>query len=81
MSRVAVVTGGASGIGQAISQRLAESGTKVAIFDRQGEALDAQVAVLRNNGFRAIGLNVDVTDRPAVDSAVDLVRDEFGPSA
>jgi 2-hydroxycyclohexanecarboxyl-CoA dehydrogenase len=79
MSKVAVVTGGASGIGLAISQRLAKCGNKVAVFDRQGEALKGQVAALRDNGFEAIAFNVDVTDRSAVDSAVASVRDEFGP--
>jgi 2-hydroxycyclohexanecarboxyl-CoA dehydrogenase len=79
MSRVAVVTGGASGIGQAISQRLARCGNKVAIFDRQGQALNDQVAVLQDNGFQVIAFNVDVTDRSAVDSAIDSVRNELGP--
>jgi 2-hydroxycyclohexanecarboxyl-CoA dehydrogenase len=73
------MTGGASGIGQAISQRLAKGGNKVAILDRQGDALSHQVADLQHNGFHAIGLNVDVTDRPAVDTAIASVRDEFGP--
>jgi len=79
MSRVAVVTGGASGIGQAISQRLAKCGNKVAIFDRQGEALKGQVGALQDNGLQAIAFTVDVTDRPAVDAAIASVRDEFGP--
>jgi 2-hydroxycyclohexanecarboxyl-CoA dehydrogenase len=79
MSRVAVVTGGASGIGQAISQRLAQCGNKVASIDLQGEALNGQVAALQDNGFRAIAFNVDVTNRPAVDSAIASIRDEFGP--
>jgi 2-hydroxycyclohexanecarboxyl-CoA dehydrogenase len=78
MSRVAVVTGGASGIGQAISQRLARRGHKVAIIDQQGDALKAHVSALRDNGFAALGLEIDVTDRPAVDAALTAVRDEFG---
>lgn len=79
MSRVAVVTGGASGIGQAISQRLARRGHQVAILDRQGDALKAQVTALRNDGFAAIGHELDVTDRPAVDAAIAAVRNDFGP--
>jgi 2-hydroxycyclohexanecarboxyl-CoA dehydrogenase len=79
MSRVAVVTGGASGIGQAISQRLAKRGNRVAIFDQQGDALKAHVSALQDNGFQALGFEVDVTDRPAVDAAVASVRDEVGP--
>ena len=80
MSRVAVVTGGASGIGQAISHRLAKCGNKVAIFDQQGEALNDQVAALQANGFQAIAFNVEVTDRSAVDAAVASVATSSGLS-
>jgi 2-hydroxycyclohexanecarboxyl-CoA dehydrogenase len=79
VSKVAVVTGGASGIGQAISQRLAGGENKVAIFDQQGDALRAHVSALQDNGFDALGFEVDVTDRPAVDAAISSVRDGFGP--
>lgn len=79
MSRVAVVTGGASGIGHAISQRLAKCGDRVAIFDRQAQAVSDQVAALRDKGFEAIGFSVDVTDRSAIDAAVASVRHAFGP--
>jgi 2-hydroxycyclohexanecarboxyl-CoA dehydrogenase len=79
MSRVSVVTGGASGIGQAISRRLAESGNKVAIFDRQSDALKEHVTALQDNNLHAIAYTVDVTDRPAVDAAIASVRDELGP--
>ena len=74
-----MVSGGASGIGHAITRRLASSGNKVAILDQQGDVLKAQVSALQNKGFEAIGFEVDVTDRPAVDSAIGSVRDEFGP--
>jgi 2-hydroxycyclohexanecarboxyl-CoA dehydrogenase len=79
MSRVSVVTGGASGIGQAISRRLAESGNKVAVFDRQPDALKEHVTALQHNNCDAIACTVDVTDRPAVDAAMATVRDELGP--
>ena len=73
-----MVTGGASGIGLAISQRLASSGNKVAIFDQQGDVLKAHVSALESDGFNALGFEVDVTDRPAVDAAISSVRDGFG---
>jgi 2-hydroxycyclohexanecarboxyl-CoA dehydrogenase len=79
MSRVSVVTGAASGIGEAISRRLAESGNKVAIFDRQSDALKEHVTALQDNNLHAIACTVDVTDRPAVDAAIASVRDELGP--
>ncbi len=79
MDRVAVVTGGASGIGGAISRRLAERGHKVAVFDRQPDTLKAHVAELQEPGHAVSGHEVDVTDRAAVDAAIASVRQEFGP--
>jgi 2-hydroxycyclohexanecarboxyl-CoA dehydrogenase len=51
----------------------------MAIFDQQGDALKAHVSALQDKGFAALGFEVDVTDRPAVDAAVASVRREFGP--
>jgi 2-hydroxycyclohexanecarboxyl-CoA dehydrogenase len=79
MSRVCVVTGGASGIGQAISRRQAESGNKVAVFDRRPDALKEHVTALQHSNCDAIACTVDVTDRAAVDAAMATVRDELGP--
>jgi len=79
MRRVAVVTGGASGIGGAISRRLVERGHKVALFDKQPDTLKAHVVSLQDNGFAASGYELDVADRPAVDAAIAAVRDELGP--
>jgi 2-hydroxycyclohexanecarboxyl-CoA dehydrogenase len=77
--RVAVVTGGASGIGLAIGERLASDGAAVAIFDLDGEAADAAAAGIEAKGGRAIGLEVDVTDRPRIEGAVAEVAERFGP--
>lgn len=79
MSRVAVVTGGASGIGAAISRRLAQRGHRVAAFDRQPDTLQSHVAALREQGHEVSGHEVDVTDRAGVDAAIAAVRAEFGP--
>jgi 2-hydroxycyclohexanecarboxyl-CoA dehydrogenase len=76
--RVAIVTGGASGIGLAISERLAADGNAVAIFDRDGDAAAAAAAKIEASGATAVGLAVDVTDRPAIDGAVDEVRNRLG---
>ncbi|WP_037679013.1 SDR family NAD(P)-dependent oxidoreductase [Streptomyces griseus] len=62
----AVVTGGASGIGRAIAQRLIEDGLNVAVLDLSPA----------EEGF---GLIVDVADRAQVDKAMDAVRERFGP--
>ena len=79
MSRVAVVSGGASGIGAAISRRLALRGDKVAILDLQGDTLKQHLSALREDGFDARGYEVDVTDRLAVQEAVGAARKELGP--
>lgn len=79
--RVAVVTGGASGMGLAIARHLAARGERVAVLDLQGEAALRAAAELRGSGAAATGLEADVTDRRAVDAALDEVRAELGPVA
>jgi 2-hydroxycyclohexanecarboxyl-CoA dehydrogenase len=74
MSRVAVVTGGASGIGLGIVKRLAAAGYRVALFDVQADAVKQAAADLQ-----VVGHVVDVGDRAEVDSAIDAVRAELGP--
>ena len=76
--RTAIVTGGGSGIGLAIAERLATDGLAVAILDRNGDAADAAAAKIVAAGGTAVGLTVDVTDRPAIDAAVDDVRAGLG---
>jgi len=75
----AIVTGGASGLGLAITEALAARGTGVAIFDIQAEVIDAEVARLRASGATVSGHVVDVSSREQVAAAVARVRDEFGP--
>jgi 2-hydroxycyclohexanecarboxyl-CoA dehydrogenase len=81
LGRVAVVTGGASGMGLAIARHLAARGDRVGVLDLQGEAALRAAAELRESGAAAIGVEADVTDRRAVDSALDKVRAELGPVA
>ncbi|MFE5476201.1 3-oxoacyl-ACP reductase FabG [Nocardia sp. NPDC056541] len=80
-ARTAIVTGGASGIGGAISARLAADGASVAIFDLNGDAAKNAAAAIENAGGRAIGLPVDVTDRAAIDAGVAEVRARLGRPA
>ena len=79
MGRVAVVTGGASGIGLAIVHRLAAGGASVALLDLDAGAADRAAAELRGEGMRVIGLGADVSDRAAVEKALEAARGEFGP--
>ena len=76
--RTAIVTGGASGIGLAISQRLAADGAAVAIFDRDGEAATAAAAGIEASGGQALGVTVDVSDRSQIDAGVAEVREALG---
>jgi NAD(P)-dependent dehydrogenase (short-subunit alcohol dehydrogenase family) len=76
--RTAVVTGGASGIGAGISQRLARDGVAVAVFDLNGAGAQEIAASIADGGGDAIGLTVDVTDRAAIDAAADEVRSRLG---
>ena len=77
-ARTAIVTGGASGIGGAISRRLAADGTMVAIFDLNGDAAEAAAGSIEETGGKAVGLPVDVTDRAAIDAGVAEVRARLG---
>jgi 2-hydroxycyclohexanecarboxyl-CoA dehydrogenase len=76
--RVAIVTGGASGIGLAISERLAADGAAVAIFDVNGGGAEAAALKIGTSGATAVGLPVDVSDRPSIDGAVAEVRSKVG---
>jgi 2-hydroxycyclohexanecarboxyl-CoA dehydrogenase len=79
MGRVAVVTGAASGMGLAIARRLARRGDRVALLDLQGDAVQRAADDVRATGAHAIAAEVDVTDRGAVDDALDRIRKQFGP--
>jgi len=65
---VAIVTGGASGIGAAIAQRLHADGAQIAVLDRDTSGADAAFAAF----------TADVSDRASVDAAVAAVAEQFG---
>ena len=75
----AIVTGGASGIGLAISERLARDGAKVSIFDLDLEAAERTAQGIRDKGGEALACAVDVSDRAQVDEAVAATRSRLGP--
>ena len=76
MSRVAVVTGGASGLWRAICEHLARAGCAVAVVDLNG---DAAASVASTLDGKALGLGADVADRDQVDAAFARVRTGLGP--
>lgn len=76
-SRVAIVTGGGSGIGLAIATELARLGATVALLGRTEAKLDEAVTHIRADGS-AHGYPVDIRDRDAVAAVVAQVADEHG---
>jgi len=76
--RTAIVTGGGSGIGRAIAERLATDGLAVAIFDRNGESASEVVSAITAAGGLSAGFVVDVTDRGQIDRGVSDVRSQLG---
>jgi 2-hydroxycyclohexanecarboxyl-CoA dehydrogenase len=76
--RTAIVTGGGSGIGLAISERLAAGGIGVGVVDVNGGAAKSAAAAIASAGGVALGLQVDVTDRRQIESAVDEVQQTLG---
>jgi 2-hydroxycyclohexanecarboxyl-CoA dehydrogenase len=79
VSRVAVVTGGGSGMGTAVCRSLAERGDRVAVLDVDGDGAARVAKELANDGLSSVAVRVDVSDRAAVDAALDEVRSAFGP--
>jgi 2-hydroxycyclohexanecarboxyl-CoA dehydrogenase len=77
-SRLAVVTGGGSGMGRAICLHLAGRGHRVAVFDIDGSAAEHVAKEIEADGGRAVAVAVDVSDRAAVEAALDRARDALG---
>ena len=76
--RVALITGGGTGIGAAIARRLAAEGTAVAIVGRRSEPLEAVVTEIAKAGGRAIALPADLEGRDAPAAVVARTTDAFG---
>lgn len=76
--RVAVVTGGASGIGRALAQRFAAEGMRLVLADVEEGALDVTVAELRSGGAEVVGVRTDVTSFASVAALADAAYEAFG---
>ena len=76
--RVALVTGGAQGIGRAVAERLAADGATVGVLDLKLERAEATVADMRAAGHQALGHSADLTDEAACRQLVALTVAQFG---
>lgn len=80
MGKIALVTGGATGIGRAIAVQLAQDGYSVAVnYHTHRKEAETLVQQLEQNGTDAMAVCADVTDRTAVEDIVNKVADRLGP--
>jgi 2-hydroxycyclohexanecarboxyl-CoA dehydrogenase len=78
-NRVALVTGGAQGIGRGIARSLGEQGFRVAVADLNLELAQQTAKEIGADGGTASAVSIDVTDTGSVTAAVRSVEAEFGP--
>ncbi len=76
--RVAIVTGGAGGIGSAIAREYARAGISVVVASRNLENLDRLAGEIRKDGGEATAIKADVTDAVQVNSLVDQTVSRYG---
>ncbi len=76
--KVAIVTGGGSGIGEASSELLAEGGAKLIVTDINEEAAEHTADIIKQRGGKAISLYQDVTDEARWAEVVQAAEREFG---
>ncbi|MET7608794.1 SDR family oxidoreductase [Streptomyces avermitilis] len=76
--RTAIVTGAASGMGQATARLLAAHGVRVALLARRAERLTELAAEIEADGGQVLVVAADVTDQALVDAAAERVHDGYG---
>jgi NAD(P)-dependent dehydrogenase (short-subunit alcohol dehydrogenase family) len=76
--KVAIITGGAGGIGTVFGRELARRGASVVLADLNGEGAEKQAAELAGQSLPVIGARLDVTDPASASAVVDRATEEFG---
>jgi 2,3-dihydro-2,3-dihydroxybenzoate dehydrogenase len=77
--KVALVTGAAQGIGEAVTRSFVEHGVSVAALDRNGDRLAALVSDLQSNGYDVHAFCADVANSAEIDEIVAQIEDKMGP--
>lgn len=77
-NQVAVISGGADGLGKAIARRLGAEGAKLAIYDNNTAKLSLVVDELKDAGYEAIGCTVDISVEQDIVNAFKEAEDHFG---
>jgi NAD(P)-dependent dehydrogenase (short-subunit alcohol dehydrogenase family) len=76
--KVAVITGGAGGIGTVYGRALGQAGVAVALADLDGAAADREAALLAGEGIDAIGVQLDITDPASAAAMTKTVTERYG---
>lgn len=77
--KTVIVTGGGGGIGAALSHAFAAEGARVAVLDRAADAAAAVAEALIASGSEALAVGCDITERTAVDAAIETITTDLGP--
>jgi NAD(P)-dependent dehydrogenase (short-subunit alcohol dehydrogenase family) len=77
-NQVAIITGGADGLGKGIAERIASEGASVALFDINKDLLDKTVNDFRGKGYNISGYVVDVSSEEMVHNSIEQVENSFG---
>ncbi|WGI24041.1 SDR family oxidoreductase [Halomonas alkaliantarctica] len=78
-NKVIAITGGASGLGYAMAERLGEQGAVLALMDKSAATLDEAISKLAVQGINAHGFPLDVADKHSVTKAFADIADRLGP--